>query len=103
VDAFAGLDFDENTRAALAARLQAAQARPHANGFEAGNNATGRSDPFARGYNRDPNAFMFSPFSPSDSPLVGGKADLPTKSSLLINRDDASTATKDATPTNANR
>ncbi|KAI3475618.1 hypothetical protein L1887_62960 [Cichorium endivia] len=103
VDAFAGLDFDENTRAALAARLQAAQARPHANGFEAGNNASGRSDPFARGYNRDPNAFMFSPFSPSDSPLVGGKADLPTKSSLLINRDDASTATKDATPTNANR
>jgi len=72
IDAFTNLDFDESTRAALAQRLQAVGAGGRAGG-----------DPFrsAGGFNRDPNAFMFSPFSPSDSPLVGGKADLPSGSS----------------------
>ncbi|CBQ70682.1 related to NAM8-meiotic recombination protein [Sporisorium reilianum SRZ2] len=77
-DAFAGLDFDESTRAALAQRLQAMQQRGSgADGFAK------RPDPFSGGgysNNRDPNAFMFSPFSPSDSPVVGGK-DLPNSHS----------------------
>ena len=81
VDAFATLDFDESTRAALAQRLQAMQGSTAAGGFGAGSFSTKRADPFASGYNRDPNAFMFSPFSPSDSPLVGGKADLPNSRS----------------------
>ncbi|EPQ28341.1 uncharacterized protein PFL1_04168 [Pseudozyma flocculosa PF-1] len=29
------------------------------------------------GYTRDPSAFLFSPFSPADSPVVGGKTELP--------------------------
>ncbi|KAN0060967.1 hypothetical protein ACQY0O_006701 [Thecaphora frezii] len=32
-----------------------------------------------RGYTRDPSAFLFSPFSPADSPLVTAKAELPTE------------------------
>uniref|UniRef100_V5EVC9 RRM domain-containing protein n=1 Tax=Kalmanozyma brasiliensis (strain GHG001) TaxID=1365824 RepID=V5EVC9_KALBG len=71
-DAFASLDFDETTRAALAQRLQ---------GMQSGGLNAKRTDSFSGGYNRDPNAFMFSPFSPSDSPLVGGKSDLPQSQS----------------------
>ncbi|KAJ1032749.1 hypothetical protein NDA16_000770 [Ustilago loliicola] len=85
IDAFSNLEFDETTRAALAQRLQAVQqsqnpsGRPDAfgPGSASGAGTRGRSDPFSNTYNRDPNGFMFSPFSPSDSPLVGGKADLP--------------------------
>ncbi len=57
-DAFASLDFDETTRAALAQRLQGMQApsRP-ANtdrfGSAPGFNAK-RTDSFSNGYNRDP-------------------------------------------------
>lgn len=88
VDAFAGLDFDDSACAALAQRLQAMQQRGNnVDGFGAGSGfnanqggANKRSDPFSGGYNRDPNAFMFSPFSPSDSPIVGGK-DLPNSHS----------------------
>ncbi|GAC96974.1 mRNA binding post-transcriptional regulator [Pseudozyma hubeiensis SY62] len=111
VDAFAGLDFDETTRAALAQRLQAMQQqdggpnRSNADGFGPASGsaaAAKRADSFGSGYNRDPNAFMFSPFSPSDSPIVGGKADLPNSqsnsSSLYLSHradDDGSSATHD--------
>ncbi|SPO21610.1 related to NAM8 - meiotic recombination protein [Ustilago trichophora] len=88
IDAFANLDFDESTRAALAQRLQAIQSRGHlpaaGDGFgfnQPNQSSSKRADPFASGFNRDPNAFMFSPFSPSDSPVVGGKADLPNSRS----------------------
>ncbi len=79
IDAFANLDFDESTRAALAQRMQAMQGASDQGQSQQQHSAgTGRNDPFATsGYNRDPNAFMFSPFSPADSPIVGGKADLP--------------------------
>lgn len=86
-DAFASLDFDETTRAALAQRLQGMQPSGSSNrantdrfGPAPGFNAK-RTDSFSSGYNRDPNAFMFSPFSPSDSPVVGGKSDLPQSQS----------------------
>lgn len=71
INAFSNLEFDETTRTALAQRLQALQSQPQS--------GRGRVDPFA--HNRDPNGFMFSPFSPSDSPLVGAKADLPQSQS----------------------
>lgn len=75
LDAFSNFDLEDTTRAALASRLQ----------------ANGKQDGFAarqgQGYasggsrdGRDPNSFLFSPFSPSDSPLVGGK-DLPNSHS----------------------
>lgn len=116
-DAFASLDFDETTRAALAQRLQALQQedadlnRTGAEGFGRifGFNGVNsgdpnkRHDPFGSGYNRDPNAFMFSPFSPSDSP-IGGKADLPNSqsnsSSLYLSHradEDATSAAKEST------
>ncbi|TKY89202.1 hypothetical protein EX895_001733 [Sporisorium graminicola] len=112
-DALASLDFDETSRAALAQRLQAMQQQHRdgdVDGFGAGSgfnvnqgSANKRPDPFSGGYNRDPNAFMFSPFSPSDSPVVGGK-DLPnsqsSSSSLHLSHradEDGANPTKEAT------
>ena len=120
IDAFANLDFDEGSRTALVQRLQAFQntsaSRQFGEGFGTGPvgfdpdagqpPSTKRADMFSSGYNRDPNAFMFSPFSPSDSPLVGGKADLPnsqsSSSSLHLSHrqdEDGSIASKEAAST----
>lgn len=81
IDAFSNLDFDETTRTALAQRLHAMQQSQHSSGRPDGAMGAGAGrgrDPFgSNSYNRDPNGFMFSPFSPSDSPLVGGKSELP--------------------------
>ncbi|PWZ03273.1 hypothetical protein BCV70DRAFT_14387 [Testicularia cyperi] len=95
-NAFANLDFDENTRMALAQRLQAARNGGRGSGSsppqqQHGSNpqSSDRSDSFGRGYNRDPNGFMFSPFSPSDSPVVGGRSDLPGSSAFHGEESDA--------------
>ena len=113
VDAFAGFDLDDATRAAVAQRLQAGRqggADALGPGFNAQAGGLGkRSDPFSGGYNnRDPNGFMFSPFSPSDSPIVGGKADLPnshsSSSSLHLSHRVDDDASSEAPPTaSANR
>nr|CDI52207.1 uncharacterized protein BN887_05050 [Melanopsichium pennsylvanicum 4] len=100
MDAFSHLDFDESTRVALAQRLEVMQQHETNSAASVFGSGAGldvsdasitdggggggakRTDPFASsGYNRDPNAFMFSPFSPTDSPIVGGKSDLPTSRS----------------------
>lgn len=87
--AFANLDFDDGARTAPKGPPQSFAVRPP---------QPGQVDRFGRGYNRDPNAFMFSPFSPSDSPVVGGKSDLPQSNAQHYDEEPRFTNTS-ASPT----